>query len=233
MRLHFEEERGWPPVVPDGVVLGRLVGGDSGLPVRASAVIWPFEQLKYHAIVFGDPDSGRTETALRMAHDVAEKTGGPVFCLDAADDAELAERFASVMGRVGRRVRVFPDEPVDGWRGDHRAVANRLFEAAGFKRDETRPESFYEVDLAKVVLQHACRGPDGPPRSSGELLARLEHDWLLAVDPETFRGTATDEVERVQQRLRALFDELDGALDGERSWDDLDAAYFRVGGRST
>lgn len=214
----------------DGVVLGRLVGGRSALPVRASAVIWPFEQLKYHAIVFGDPASGRTETALRMAHDVAQKTGGPIYCLDAGEDTELAERFATVMERVGRRVRAFPDEPFDAWRGDHRAVANRLYAAAGFEYDENRAESYYETDLASAMLQHACRGPGGPPRSSGDLLERLEYDSLVAVAPELYDGARKDVIAQVGRRIKALFDGLGGAFDGDRSWDDFDAAYFRVGG---
>jgi hypothetical protein len=229
-RLEHEEEREWPPVVPDGVVLGRLLSGESALPVRDSAVIWPFEQLRYHAILFGDSDSGRTETALRMAHDIAEKTGGPIFCLDAGDDAELADRFAAVMGSLGRRVHVFPDEPFDGWRGDHRAVANRLSAAAGFERDKGRAESLYETELANVALQYACR-LSAEPRSSAELLTRLEYDWLAAVDPDLFGDGSEKVIERVRRRMRALFDGLDGALDGDRYWDDFDAAYFRIGGR--
>ena len=223
-----QQQEEWPPEVPDGVVLGRKIGGERALPVRGSAVIWPFEQLRRHAVIFGDPASGKTETAMRMAHDVALKTGAPVFCLDADGDAELAERFATVMGDVGRRVRVFPDEPFDAWRGDPRAVANRLYVAAGFERDEEHVDSRYEADLASVMLSVACGRAGGPPRSSGELLGHLEYESLLAVDRDIIGDARRDVVERVRLRLRGFFDELDGAFDGDRAWDDVDAAYIRL-----
>lgn len=226
MRIRATQEE--PSDVPDGVVLGQKTGGERALPVSGSAVIWPFEQLMNHAVIFGDHASHKTETAMRMAHDVALKTGAPVFCLDADGDTKLAERFATVMGAVGRRVRVFPDEPFDAWRGDPEAVAGRLQAAAGFERGKNDLDGFDEAELASAILRIARRHPEGPPHSSRELLARLEHESLLAGSGDIIRSVRKDVVERVCERLRGFFEELDGAFDGDYAWDDVDAAYIRL-----
>jgi hypothetical protein len=228
VKLRFDQEEEWSPDVTDGVVLGRMIGGESALPVRGSAVIWPFEQLNCHAVIFGEPASRKTETAVRMAHDVALKSGAPVFCLDVDGDPGLAERFATVMGKVGRRVRVFPDEPFDAWRGDPGGVATRLHTAAGFERDRDDGDRSYEADLASVMLSAACRSTGSPPRSSDELLARLGYEWLVSVDRDTFSDARREVVERVRLRLQSFFEELDGAFDGDYAWDDTDAAYIRL-----
>lgn len=205
-----------------------MVGGECALPVQAGQVIWPFEQLRRHAVVFGDPGSGKTETAMRIAHELALKAGASVVFLDADGDTGAAERFAAVMDAAGRRVRHFPEEPFDAWRAQPVAMVTRLLALAGPwpGRDDEAP--LFEKDVAKLMLLTACRDAGDPPRSSAELMARLDYESLLTLQRDTFGGVRREVVDRVAWRLRGLFEELDGRLDGDWSWEDADAAYVRA-----
>lgn len=206
-------------------MLGRRIGGEEALPVHDGQVIWPFAQMARHAVIFGNPGSGRAETAMRIAHEVAAKTDAAVFFVDAGDDPQGAERFAAVMADAGRRLRSFPDQPFDAWR-DPQTMVSRLLSLAGpwHDREGEMPEA--ERTLANVMLQTVCRG--SMPRSSADLIAGLRYDALLRLDTDMFRRVDREALDRVALRFRALFEQLEGALDGEWSWEDADAAYIGV-----
>ncbi|HEV7805017.1 MAG TPA: hypothetical protein VGO80_04315 [Solirubrobacteraceae bacterium] len=79
----------------------------------------------------------------------------------------------------------------------------------------------YYRDLSTNLIRLACTPPDGPPRSSRELLARLDKTGLLvlwagraeAQEIERFRD---EHIDACRQRYRSFFDATDGQLDG--SW---------------
>ncbi len=211
---------------PQGAVLGRRLAGERVLPMGSDgSLVWPFADMRRHAVILGASGTGKTETSMRIAHEVACKSEAPVFYLDAKGDREGAERFSALMSAAGRRVRVFPNEPFDAWRGDWRAVANRLLEVIQFATDG--PAAYYR-DLAKTALQLACNHPDGPPRCSEELLGRLDYETLLnAHGPTTaVLSLPRDKVSQVRLRYQAFFGQLGMALDGKWSFEDADAAYF-------
>jgi hypothetical protein len=212
-------------LAPEGVVLGRRLSGGAALPSGPSGVVWPFERIPRHAVILGASGSGKTETAMRIAHDLARKTDAQIFYLDAKGDRRSAERFASLMNEAGRKTRVFPNEPFDAWRGDWRGIANRLLEVIEFVPEG--PAAYYR-DIAKTALQLACNHPDGPPRSSSELLGRLDYELLLnAHGPSSaVLSLPRDKVSQVRLRYEAFFGQLGCALDGEWSWEDTDAAYL-------
>ena len=89
------------------------------------------------------------------------------------------------------------------------------------------PAAYYR-DIAKTTLQLACNHPDGPPRSSGELLARLDYEMLLnAHGPSSaVLSLPRDRVSQVRMRYEAFFGQLGCALDGDWSWEDTHAAYL-------
>ncbi len=151
---------------------------------------------------------------MRIAHQVATQTDAPVFYLDAKGDRPAAERFCALMRAAGRRVRVFPNEPFDAWRGDWRAIVNRLLEVIEFVPEG--PAAYYR-DIAKTALQLACNHPDGPPRSSAELLGRLDYELLLnAHGPSTaVLSLPRDKVSQVRLRYEAFFGQM-GARAGRR-----------------
>jgi hypothetical protein len=161
---------------------------------------------------------------MRIAHELASKSDAQIFYLDAKGDRGAAARFVSLMQEAGRKTRVFPNEPFDAWRGDWRGIANRLLEVIEFVPEG--PAAYYR-DIAKTALQLACNHPDGPPRSSAELLRRLDYELLLnAHGPSTaVLSLPRDKVGQVRLRYEAFFGQLGCALDGEWSWEDTDAAY--------
>ena len=162
---------------------------------------------------------------MRIAHQVAAKTDAPVFYLDAKGDRSSAERYTALMRAAGRRIHVFPNERFDAWRGDWRAIVNRLLQVIPFAVEG--PAAFYR-DIAKTALQLACNHPDGPPRSSGELLHRLDYELLLEAHGPTTAVLSLPRAKVSQTRLRyeAFFGQLGSLLDGDWSWEDADAAYF-------
>ena len=212
-----------PP--PEGALLGRRLAGERALPLSGADLVWPFEDMRRHAVILGASGSGKTETALRIAYEVARKSPAPVHYLDAKGDRENAERFCALMRSAGRRVRVFPNEPFDAWRGDWRGIANRLLEVIPFA--EAGPAAYYR-DIAKTALQLACHHPDGPPRCSAELLDRLDYERLLnAHGPNSaVLALPRDKVSQVRLRYQAFFGQLGAALDGEWSWEDAQASYL-------
>lgn len=214
------------PIVPEGAVLGRRLAGERALPLApGGALVWPLADMRRHAVILGASGTGKTETSMRIAHEVARKSDAPVFYLDAKGDREGAERFCALMRDAGRRVRVFPNEPFDAWRGDWRGIANRLLEVIQFAEDG--PAAYYR-DIAKTALQLVCNHPSGPPRSSAELLERLDYEKLLdAHGPNgAVLSLPRDKVAQVRLRYQAFFGQLGSALDGDWSFEEADAAYF-------
>lgn len=209
---------------PDGVVLGKRCQGDRVLSVVDGQVVWSLDELRQPALVLGASGKGKTETLLRILHEVAVKTDRPVYYLDAKGDRETAERFVGLMEKTGRRVRVFPNEPFDGWKGDWKAVVDRLLQVIAY--ENSGPAAFYR-DVAKSVLQTACRTGEDAPRSSQELLARLSMASLAKESGgRASAAFSNDLVSQVRMRYEAFFGQLGTALDGEWAWEDADAAYF-------
>jgi hypothetical protein len=162
---------------------------------------------------------------MRIAHQVAPKTDAQIVYLDAKGDRLSAERFCALMSAAGRRPRVFPNQPCDAWRGDWRAIVNRLLEVIAFAPEG--PAAYYR-DIAKTALQLACRHPDGPPRSSAELLHRLDYELLLSAHGpnSAVLSLPRDTVSHVRLRYQAFFGQLGTLLDGDWSFEDPDSAYF-------
>jgi len=213
------------PVAPEGAVLGRRLAGERALPMSGPNLVWSFEQMRRHAVILGASGSGKTETSMRLAHELAAKSKAQVFYLDAKGERASAERFVALMHAAGRSARVFPNQPFDAWRGDWRGIANRLLEVVPFATEG--PAAYYR-DVAKTALQLACNHPDGPPRCSSELLARLDYELLLnAHGPSSaVLSLPRNRVSQVRLRYEAFFGQLGCALDGDWSWEDADAAYL-------
>ena len=137
------------------------------------------------------------------------------------------------MRGAGRRVWLFPDEAYDGWRGSPAEIAGRLLQLVDFA-DEGG--GTYYRDLAVNTIRLACDTTAGPPASSAELLARLHRDSLLELHPADslqageIAALPKEHLDGIRARYAAFFNTLNGALDGQVAFDQLDTAYFLLDG---
>ncbi len=208
-----------------GFVLAKRIGGERALPASEGLVLLSPERLCRHMLVTGATGSGKTETLLRLAWTIAKRSRAPVFYLDGKGDRQTAERFSGLMADAGRDCRVFPHEPFDGWRGHPHEIHGRLMEIVDYASNG--PASWYR-DIAKNVLRLVCEHPDGPPRSSTQVLQRMAlpvlqaaHEGSSALDSLT-----KDQVRQVRLRYEAFFGQTRGMLDGSWAWEDTSAAYL-------
>ena len=207
-----------------GFVLGRQVGGERALPSDGGLVLLSPQRLCSHLLVCGATGSGKTETLLRLAYTVAKCSEIPVFYIDGKGDETNAQRFLALMAGAGRDTRVFPNEPFCGWRGAPHEIHGRLMEVIDYAADG--PAAFYR-DVAKNVLRLVCEHPDGPPRCSIDVLARMDLHALK----EAYAGSSAltaltgQQVAQVRLRYEAFFGQTRGGLDGDWCWEDTQAGY--------
>jgi Bacterial protein of unknown function (DUF853) len=208
-----------------GFVLAKRIGGERALPTSEGLVLLSPGRLCRHMLVTGATGSGKTETLLRLAWTIAKRSRAPVFYLDGKGDRRTAERFSGLMADSGRDCRVFPNEPFDGWRGQAHEIHGRLMEIVDYASDG--PASWYR-DIAKNVLRLVCEHPDGPPRSSTEVLKRMDLSVLQAVHEgsSALSSLTKDQMRQVRLRYEAFFGQTRGMLDGSWAWEDTDAAYL-------
>jgi hypothetical protein len=219
---------GKPERRPAGFELGRHVDGDRLLPTSRGRVVMPLARLEKTVLVIGAPGSGKTETLLRLAHGVATSSDWSVFVIDAKGDPNTQQRFARLMQHAGQRPRLFPDRPYDGWRGSSREIAGRLVQLIDWAEEGG---GTYYRDLSVNLVRAACAAPQGPPRSSGELLARLERTaltdlWAGHERAQAIAGVKPEHVDACRQRYAAFFDATEGQLDGDWAFEDTDCGYL-------
>lgn len=205
-------------------MIAQRISGERALPVAGRMVLLSQERLCRHLLVCGATGAGKTETLLRLAWSVAKESDAHIHYLDGKGDKETAERFSGLMADAGRTTRVFPNEPFAGWRGQSHEIHSRLMAIIDYAHDGGA--SWYR-DIAKTVLRLVCDHPDGPPRSSRQLLARMQLPLLVSAHPGSTAAAALTETQVAQVRLRyeAFFGEIRGQLDGSWAWEDTTAGY--------
>jgi hypothetical protein len=125
---------------------------------------------------------------------------------------------------------------MDGWRGNPAAIHNRLMAMLGW----TEP---YYQDVASLLLRLALNAPgeDGPVRSSGQLMARMDPELLVRLyehDPDRRREAESlvgrDQARAVKGaigRFANFFAATAGGFDAAQSgwsFEDVDFAYLRA-----
>lgn len=180
--------------------------------------------------IVGGSGTGKTTTAQRVVWAEA-KMGKKVFVLDCkGTDPQLpAEILASIQQvNPDAKVALWPRRPIDIWRGDPDAVASRLMEIFDWS------EPFYR-EASSAILRLALSAPDptGPVTSSYELLRRIDPSYLR----QAWRGTrreldasiVTDDPKAIngfRLRLSGIMASLGEQVDGDWSFDDVDAAVL-------
>jgi hypothetical protein len=220
-----------PDQEPDGIFVGAYLAGAVLADIVATRFYWLREKWTRHALVLGAPGSGKSETVLRMAFELAGKLFNKltvqVIYFDAKNDPDLPGRYGALMGLLGRETIYFPEQRIDLWRGDWRAVKRRLMRIVPYEIDGAA--SYYR-DIARVVMEYVCVAWPEPPRSSTELFSRLneavvqdhlqEHPLLDSIEPKL--------VDQVLMRYRGFWGGPGLVFDGEIAFEDIDTGYFRI-----
>jgi hypothetical protein len=210
--------------------LGTSLGGDLASWQRRGLIVPPPGQLGLATILIGAPNTGKSVTIHRLGY-LAARERRHLIVIDAKGGHDgLAQGVvaAYLAAWPDARVRLFPQEPLDIWRGTPQAVVNRLVEVWDWT-----PESAYYREVATVALRLAVQQPGGPCRSTEELVARLEYGALARVWKGRRAETVLveglkDKLADVQLRVANLVAALGPAFDGDWSYEDCDLAVITV-----
>jgi hypothetical protein len=220
------------------VALGVQVDGDLGWANRHGLVVVPRSMQGRSRLIVGTSGMGKTVDAEREAF-IAARGGRKFFLVDGkGTDPGFVERALAgyLWGNPHARIALWPELPMDGWRGSPAAIHNRLVAMLGW----TEP---YYKDVASLLLRLALNAPgeDGPVRSSQQLMARMEPELLVRLyehDPDRRREAASlvgrDQARAVKGaigRFANFFAAVQGGFDaGEQGWsfEQVDFAYFRA-----
>jgi hypothetical protein len=202
---------------------------------RTVEVVIPEREQRLAMAVLGIPGSGKTFTLLRRVW-IAARAGMRVVFLDCkGTDPGLSWQVTCAyrLANPGAVVGFWPAQPLDCWRGDGMAIANRLLAVEDWAAEGG---GAYYRRMATLALQLACTAPSGPPRSSGDLLRRLDLRKLQ----QLWRGDATAQADLEQLasdphvmaglrgRYSAFFRSLAGKADGRWGFEDVDLAVLTV-----
>jgi hypothetical protein len=202
---------------------------------RSIEVVIPEREQRLAMAVLGIPGSGKTVTLLRRVW-IAARAGMRVIFVDCkGTDPGLAWQVTCAyrLANPGAIVGFWPTQPLDCWRGDGMAIANRLLAVEDWASEGG---GVYYRRMATLAIQLACTPPSGPPRSSADFLRRLDLRRLqqlwrgdqtaqadleqLAADPTVLAG--------VRGRYSAFFRSLQGTADGCWGLEDVDLAVLTI-----
>src|SRR5512132_4415233 len=144
---------------------------------RMTEVVIPEREQRLAMAVLGIPGSGKTYTLLRRVW-IAARAGMRVVFVDCkGTDPGLAWQVTCAyrLANPGAIVGFWPTQPLDCWRGDGMAIANRLLAVEDWASEGG---GVYYRRMATLALQLACTPPSGPPRNSQDFLRRLDHKKL-------------------------------------------------------
>jgi hypothetical protein len=147
------------------VALGVQIDGDLGWTDKQGLVVVPRTMQNRSRLIVGTSGTGKTTDLEREAFRAA-RDGRKFFLIDGkGTDPGFVERALAgyLWGNPHARFALWPELPMDGWRGTPAALHNRLLAMLGW----TEP---YYQDVASLLLRLALNAPgeDGPVCSSGQ-----------------------------------------------------------------
>jgi hypothetical protein len=215
---------------PHSDALGTSLGGNLTSWQRGHLVVPPAGQLGLATLLIGAPGAGKTVCIERLAF-LAGRQRRHLVVLDAkgGHDGLAAGVVAAYLAAwPDARIRLFPQEPLDIWRGSAQAVVNRLVNVWDWS-----PESAWYREIATVALRLALGQPGPPCRSTDELVARLDaatlaKAWATRRAETVLVAGLKDKLADVQLRVANLVAALGPSFDGDWSWEDTDCAVVTI-----
>ncbi len=222
----------------DTPALGAHIDGDLGWTTKHGLIVVPTKIQARSRLIIGTSGMGKSVDIEREAF-LAAKAGRKFFLVDGkGTDPTFVERALAgyLWGHPHARVALWPELPMDGWRGTPAAIHNRLLAMLAW----TEP---YYKDIASLLLRLALNAPgeDSPVRSSTALMARLDPEALAhryQHQPDRLREASSlcgrEQARAVQgaiSRLANFFAAVQGGFDaGDAGWsfEDVDFAYLRA-----
>ena len=132
------------------VALGVQIDGDLGWTDKHGLVVVPRLMQARSRLIVGTSGTGKTTDIEREAFRAA-RDGRKFFLIDGkGTDPGFVERALAgyLWGNPHARVALWPELPMDGWRGNPAAIHNRLMAMLGW----TEP---YYQDVASLLLRLA------------------------------------------------------------------------------
>jgi hypothetical protein len=204
--------------------LGISLGGDLPASWRAGKyVVLPDHAARLPRLAIGVSGGGKSTYIAREVY-LAALAGRQVIALDGKGDRQFVQLLvdAYTAGRTSFHhgeekspsIHVFPDQPLDGWRGDPAAQVNRLLSVW-----EWSLESDWYRQQATLALRLACDAPGPPVDCMGELVRRIDPPTLTrlwAKDPgaSALVKMLLPDLNGICVRLANLAFALKGRLDG-------------------
>lgn len=182
-----------------------------------------------HTLLFGGSGSGKTTTMLRLVASFAEHTDYDLFFIDPKCDPTVKQQFAGLVGQAGRRCRLYPDEPFDGFRGDAKALHNRFLTIPALATDGA---SAYYAEMSEDYLWLAINAGEQLPQSFAEVEQRLDYAFLTAFyadDPanlQRLKRIQARDAHGIAMRFGNVARKLDGLQAGGWTFEGSRAGYF-------
>lgn len=210
--------------------LGVHLGGDLEHWHHRELVVPPPGHLGLATLLVGAPNTGKSVCIHRLAY-LAGRQRRHLVVIDAkgGHDGLAADVVANYLQAwPDARVRLFPQEPIDLWRGTPQEIMNRLIEAWDFSL-----QADYYRQAALLGLRLALSAPDSPVTSTRELVRRMDPGVLgqlwddFPVEYAEVQGLRA-ELPGAHLRVSNLAASLGPAFDGAWSYEDVDLAVLTI-----